>query len=304
LFSDVPDSEGIALMAFYEATNGDAWTDNTGWMTDSTVGNWFGVTVSGGTVTQLELPSNNLNGDISDITLAELTGLVLLDLDSNASLTDSGDYDDTITDLRISAIDGTAFLDACAAITGYADGAHQVRVFDSSNRLLTGVLAAQGDGETLGGDIVYSPGDWDVDLSTSYSDGVYTFEEDGVGSVSAILLEFNNHPDLIVGGLYESQCVVTISSGGVRLDLGTDFSAYFVTSTTHTQNNTIQSLSNRRHGAIMRPDGFYGTLEYKYLKQVLTPSTSGATIADDTLTAKHADFVFNEANYRVQVKAL
>jgi hypothetical protein len=54
----------------------------------------------------------------------------------------------------------------------------------------------------------------------------------------------------------------------------------------------------------MAVSGFYGTLEYKYLKQVLAPSTSGVTIADDTLTAKHADFVFNEANYRVQVKAL
>jgi len=63
LFNDVPDSEGIALMAFYEATNGDNWTTNTNWMVDSTVGNWFGVTVSGGHVTQLDLSSDaNVSG--------------------------------------------------------------------------------------------------------------------------------------------------------------------------------------------------------------------------------------------------
>jgi hypothetical protein len=273
-------------------------------MTDPTVGNWYGVTVSGGHVTEIALPSNNLVGDISDITLVELTSLILLDLGGNASLVDTPEYDATISGLRISAVDGTAFLDNCAAITGYADGAHLVRVFDSSNRLLTGVLAAQGSGETLGMDIKYVFGEWDVDRSISHSDGEYTFEEDATGNPEAILLEFNNHPDMIVHGLYESQCVFTISTGNLRLDLGTDMSGYMDTSTTYTQTNTIEDLSSRRHGAVKGALGFYGTIKYNYLKQILTPSTSGATIANDTLTAKHADFVFNEANYRVQVKAL
>jgi hypothetical protein len=87
LFDDVPDSEGIALMAFAVATDWENWTDNTDWMVDSTVGNWFGVTVSGGHVTEIDSSSNNLNGDVGT-TLDDLSSvLTTLDLSSNDSLT-------------------------------------------------------------------------------------------------------------------------------------------------------------------------------------------------------------------------
>jgi hypothetical protein len=92
LFTDVPDDEGIALMAFYEATGGDAWTDNTNWMVDSTVGNWFGVTVSGGHVTQLNLSGDaNVSGTFSLADLpASMTQLILY----NTSSTITGSLSD------------------------------------------------------------------------------------------------------------------------------------------------------------------------------------------------------------------
>ena len=81
--SDVPQAEADALIALYDATDGDNWDDNTGWKTDPVVGNWFGVTVSGGNVTQLELNNNSLNGTIpSDI--GDLTSLTILRLHANS----------------------------------------------------------------------------------------------------------------------------------------------------------------------------------------------------------------------------
>ena len=59
-------------------------------------------------------------------------------------------YSGTISGLRISSVDGTAFIDACAALVPYADGNHLVEIYDASGRLLRGYLAAAGDGEDLG----------------------------------------------------------------------------------------------------------------------------------------------------------
>jgi hypothetical protein len=55
--------EQLALETFYDATNGDSWTDNTGWNTASDLNNWFGVTATSSTVvTVLNLNGNNLAG--------------------------------------------------------------------------------------------------------------------------------------------------------------------------------------------------------------------------------------------------
>ncbi len=44
-------------------------------------------------------------------------------------------------------------------LTAYADGNHQIEIYDSSNRMLKGVLKAAGTGETVGGDILSG---WDL----------------------------------------------------------------------------------------------------------------------------------------------
>ena len=85
LFDDVPVADGISLMAFYEAMGGDNWTTNTNWMTDSTVGNWYGVTVSGGRVTELDLRGDaNVDGTFA---LSDLpTGMQYLYLSNTQSV--------------------------------------------------------------------------------------------------------------------------------------------------------------------------------------------------------------------------
>ena len=79
--SDIPQAEADALIAFYDATGGDDWTTNTGWKTDTTVGNWYGVTVADGHVTELDLNGDaNIAGDCTDlVALTSLTILYLYD---------------------------------------------------------------------------------------------------------------------------------------------------------------------------------------------------------------------------------
>ena len=62
-------------------------------------------------------------------------------------------YRGTISSLRISSVDGTAFLDNCAALVPYADGNHLVEIYDASGRMLRGYLGAAGTGETLGDEL-------------------------------------------------------------------------------------------------------------------------------------------------------
>ena len=84
--------ERAALMALYDATNGDSWTNNTGWKTPplaadgfaypGTECGWFGVTCTGDTVTSLSLQTNQLSGSIPP-ELGNLTNLTTLELWEN-----------------------------------------------------------------------------------------------------------------------------------------------------------------------------------------------------------------------------
>lgn len=80
--SDVPIAECQALVALFNSTNGPAWTNHANWLETTTIANWYGVTVSGGSVTGLELAENLLSGPITT-QLSSLSGLQKLYLDSN-----------------------------------------------------------------------------------------------------------------------------------------------------------------------------------------------------------------------------
>ncbi|WP_338767116.1 choice-of-anchor D domain-containing protein [Bernardetia sp. ABR2-2B] len=79
-----------ALVALYNSTNGNSWTNNTNWNTSqtpasNTVDNsWHGVTVVGGRVTQLNLTNNNLVGSIPT-QIGDLTALQVLRLNTIAA---------------------------------------------------------------------------------------------------------------------------------------------------------------------------------------------------------------------------
>ncbi len=76
-------SDREVLEDLYGKTGGDSWRQNDNWLTDGSVGDWFGVSVDAdGYVTGLILPDNNLSGEIPP-ELGELTNLHTLRLSHN-----------------------------------------------------------------------------------------------------------------------------------------------------------------------------------------------------------------------------
>jgi Leucine-rich repeat (LRR) protein len=59
------EQDSLALVAIYNATGGESWTENTNWLGSQPVSEWHGVTLDlNGRVSELYLPSNNLQGDL------------------------------------------------------------------------------------------------------------------------------------------------------------------------------------------------------------------------------------------------
>ncbi len=86
--SQIPLVELTALISLYNSTNGDAWTNNSGWKKangefDSlNVANWYGVTVDSCSVTKIIISSNNLQGNLPP-ELGDLLNLSILGLSYN-----------------------------------------------------------------------------------------------------------------------------------------------------------------------------------------------------------------------------
>ncbi|MDE0355939.1 MAG: Ig-like domain-containing protein, partial [Deltaproteobacteria bacterium] len=77
-----PDRE--VLVALYEATDGPNWRDNTNWLTDKPLGEWYGVdTNASGRVVGLDLRDNRLAGEIPP-ELGDLSNLENLNLRRNS----------------------------------------------------------------------------------------------------------------------------------------------------------------------------------------------------------------------------
>ncbi|MGE5339965.1 MAG: hypothetical protein ACM3SY_00660 [Candidatus Omnitrophota bacterium] len=89
---DVPGPERAALTALYKSTNGDHWTNNSGWKTEpldtdgfgiiGSEGKWYGITVDGDRVTAIDLHNNNLAGKLPD-QLGDIGNLQHLRLEHN-----------------------------------------------------------------------------------------------------------------------------------------------------------------------------------------------------------------------------
>ena len=72
-----------ALVALYEATSGDSWTRNDGWLSDRPLDEWFGIIVnSAGRVTGLRLAGNELEGALP-AALGDLSELRSVQLHEN-----------------------------------------------------------------------------------------------------------------------------------------------------------------------------------------------------------------------------
>ncbi|MBN1184947.1 MAG: T9SS type A sorting domain-containing protein [Bacteroidales bacterium] len=80
-------SDSLALVALYDSTNGDSWTNNTGWKT-ANLDTWYGITINNGRVEVISLNNNNLNGCIPPV-IGDLENLKQLSLAFNYLIHDS-----------------------------------------------------------------------------------------------------------------------------------------------------------------------------------------------------------------------
>lgn len=72
-----------ALVALYNATDGDYWVNNASWLSERSLDEWFGVTVGeDGRVNGLRMSYNDLRGELPP-ELGNLTSLELLSLPNN-----------------------------------------------------------------------------------------------------------------------------------------------------------------------------------------------------------------------------
>ncbi len=84
-----------ALVELYNSTNGPGWTNSTNWLTSAPVSDWYGVTVTGGYVTSIDLVSNYLTGTIPE-SIGNLSNITYIDLSNNQL---SGSIPETIGNL-------------------------------------------------------------------------------------------------------------------------------------------------------------------------------------------------------------
>jgi uncharacterized repeat protein (TIGR02543 family) len=88
----IPEVERNALIDLYNGTNGDTWTDNSGWKTPplytdgfampGTEGDWYGITVVNDHVTMIDLQGKNLTGSIP-ASIGDISYLDYLRLNGN-----------------------------------------------------------------------------------------------------------------------------------------------------------------------------------------------------------------------------
>ncbi len=76
------ETDRAALEALYHATGGPNWADNTNWLSDAPLGEWYGVQTQNDRVQALNLKRNELSGPMPS-ELGQLANLTSLDLGDN-----------------------------------------------------------------------------------------------------------------------------------------------------------------------------------------------------------------------------
>ncbi len=74
--------DSLALVVLYDSTNGANWTNNTNWKTGNSLSTWYGITVTDGRVTSVNLHGNNLVGTIPS-TIGNMDSLQYLNFGYN-----------------------------------------------------------------------------------------------------------------------------------------------------------------------------------------------------------------------------
>lgn len=79
---DIPPQEVAELYKLYTQTGGPSWIDKTNWFANKQCATWYGLTVAGGKIDQIQLQNNNLIG-VSSFVIAPFSALRVLYVYSN-----------------------------------------------------------------------------------------------------------------------------------------------------------------------------------------------------------------------------
>jgi hypothetical protein len=235
-------------------------------------------------------------------------------------------YQGTITGLRISAVDGGAtasggaFIDnAGATIPTFADGNHQIEIYDPAVRMIKGVLKAPGAGlEGLDSELLANN-----NFASAEPPGTAWGRQAGWTVAGGVAVATLCAAD---AGLYQTvastekmliKCSVTMATltagsfyffaTGVNFPLP----PYITAAGTYTQ--YLTGAAGALDGLFMLrsvEDNSSGTASLMTVKQVLTPSTYGSTIVSAkggvtyNWASKNALFAYNESSYYCVIKRL
>jgi len=124
--------ERYVLDWLYYNLDGANWGDNTNWVTDEPIENWYGVTVEGGHVTEIDLTDNDLNGVVTNFPFYNLPYLKELSLWENAALTGIATAWTLPTTLKGYRLHGTAVTLDLSSVT-FPAGIEEIEVGDNVN---------------------------------------------------------------------------------------------------------------------------------------------------------------------------
>ena len=217
----------------------------------------------------------------------------------------------TRANTKLSAVDGTAFVDFSTAnvLTNYAPKS-KLTLTDSAGKKLTGYIKAAGTGKTLGSELITDPSCatdfWTLkNTGWTHDAGNEKFTFSGHTTFSSLLLVSVG----AVGGYYETTFEVKdYSAGIIRLWYGSNTN-YTIRSANGTYTERLTNTSDTTF--LLEADSvFRGSVDNISLKQVLTPSTTGATIVSAkggttyNFNHKNASFTYNAASYYVIIKKI
>jgi len=215
-------------------------------------------------------------GGSGSVTLAAATSSPILSVSSAGQVTQSN--------MRISSVNGTAFVDFSSAgvLTNYI-GQYLV-IKDSAGKTLQGYIKAAGTGETYGSELITGWSNYEALLYETLTVNANGHDINSAINTTADALAMSNTQSFTVGCLYKLTHVFTLNSGtapfgSIVNDVGI--------ATGEITNNSLSAGSNVFYfsgvSASNRHISFWNGEASNFsttstLKQVLTPSATGVTI--------------------------
>lgn len=202
----------------------------------------------------------------------------------------------TATGLRISSVNGTAFLDNCPADILAAVGA-QVKIYDSSNRYLLGYVGAVGSSEGLDA-ICTDPSFDDTSKWTKINTATVSGGQAIFAASNDRVYQTNT---AVLNALYKA--TRGAASGSLTYYVTGKYVIYLSEGVPKYYTSTLDSSLTYFPGVIA---GSSATLDSYALEKVTAPSSSGVTILDaiggaQNFVSKDASFTYNAASYSYEI---